>query len=178
MAAIHAFVAQLGKKRVPLNLRVGEGDHAREVAPPERIHDLAGKLHVLLRHRLPPFLGEPLGGCASLVDVEVVGRVLRHVPPSIEQREYQGHALALAGEECVEHRGLRGKARKLSRDLGSSLDGPGRLSDPPREPADAAAKLSGVWGADEGEDGGNVVQCDPRIGSLWGAQAPTRLPAL
>jgi hypothetical protein len=28
-------------------------------------------LDVLLRHRLLPLLGEPFGGCASLVDVEV-----------------------------------------------------------------------------------------------------------
>src|SRR5947208_5578668 len=56
MAQIDAFVAQLGKERVPLDLGIGERDHARGVAPTERIHDLNCQLHVRLRHRLP---GQP-----------------------------------------------------------------------------------------------------------------------
>src|SRR5438477_2042524 len=58
MAQIDAFVAQLGKERVPLDLGIGERDHAPDVAPTERIHDLNCQLHVRLRHRLP---GQPRG---------------------------------------------------------------------------------------------------------------------
>src|SRR5438477_10419222 len=46
MAQIDAFVAQLGKERVPLDLGIGERDHARDVAPTERIHDMNCQLHV------------------------------------------------------------------------------------------------------------------------------------
>ena len=42
----------------------------------ERPHDV----HVLLRHRLPPFLGEAFGGSTGLVDVAWVGQCAREPP--------------------------------------------------------------------------------------------------
>ena len=40
------------------------------------VNDLRVPVDVLLRHRLPPLLGEPFGGCAGLVDVQVARGVL------------------------------------------------------------------------------------------------------
>src|SRR6202022_843070 len=42
-----------------------------DIAPVEGIYPSLDHLHVLPRHRLPPFLSEAFGGSTGLVDVEV-----------------------------------------------------------------------------------------------------------
>ena len=79
---------------MPCCLRSGESREAREHDPQEegghRQRDplldgatTSGICQLLLRHRLPPFLGEPFGDCAGLVDVGVVrGALDQPVRPS------------------------------------------------------------------------------------------------
>src|SRR5438094_883439 len=54
------------------NLLVEGSQDCGPVAPIYALIDLAHEIHVLLRHRLLPRLGEPFGGCPGLVDVGVV----------------------------------------------------------------------------------------------------------
>jgi hypothetical protein len=56
---------------VPLHVGVQEGSSRLKITSVERLKASADDLHVPRRHRLPPLFGEPFGGCAGLVDVEI-----------------------------------------------------------------------------------------------------------
>jgi hypothetical protein len=49
-----------------------DGEIARDVPRVDRRDRALNQSHALLRHRLPPLLGEAFGGSTSLVDVGVV----------------------------------------------------------------------------------------------------------
>jgi len=53
----------------PLHLIVEDRQSGDEIAAPSS-DKASDDLHVLLRHRLPPFLREPFGGSTGLVDVD------------------------------------------------------------------------------------------------------------
>src|SRR5262249_28076171 len=75
----------------PVQLEIGvvERPQSVNVTPTVGAEAAAHDLHVLRRHRLPPLLGEPFGGSAGLVDVEV-GRVPFDEP--VSPRGYRCHA--------------------------------------------------------------------------------------
>jgi ketosteroid isomerase-like protein len=58
-------------RREPFDILVHALQDGIEIATVEGIYHPLGDLHLRLRHRLPPRLGKPLGGCAALVDVGV-----------------------------------------------------------------------------------------------------------
>jgi hypothetical protein len=53
----------------PLDVGIARAEGSGHVASVPCFICPPDDLHVLLRHRLPPLLGEPFGGCAGLVDV-------------------------------------------------------------------------------------------------------------
>jgi hypothetical protein len=65
-------MAAIGTEALDRSLEWGEldggvlqGEVSVKVASVEGVNCPVLKLHVLLRHRLPPFLGKPFGGCTA-----------------------------------------------------------------------------------------------------------------
>src|SRR6202521_2897590 len=87
---------------VPLNVLVRQTPKSVPFALVEKFNEPPTEIHILLRHRLPPRLGEPVGGRAGLVDVGVD----RHARdsalyPRVDKRLLPLNTATTANRTCV-----------------------------------------------------------------------------
>jgi hypothetical protein len=73
IASIDGLLYRRWTGRHPLDVLRPQVKPHVEFAPVPSFDASAQQFHVLLRHRLPPFLDEALGGSTGLVDIEIVG---------------------------------------------------------------------------------------------------------
>src|SRR3984893_6858897 len=102
IASIDGLLYRRWTGRHPLDVWRPQVKPHVEFAPVPRFDSPAQQFHVLLRHRLPPFLGEAFSGSTGLVDVGVVrcphDQTIR---PYGDERETVAHATAPAANRTA-----------------------------------------------------------------------------